>query len=141
MATTLPAGRYSTGTKRHRSPRLTAALAVVAALVFGALIALLLYRSFGSSPISSESTGYQTLDDSSISVTFTVTRDDPAKPAVCVVRALTTDHSETGRREVFIPPSDTDIAQYDAVIRASEKPVVADVFGCGYDVPSYLLTP
>jgi hypothetical protein len=74
-----------------------------------------------------------------VRVTITVTRDDPSRPVVCIVRARSIDGSETGRREVLVPPSSQKTVQVTTAVKASRPPVVGDVYGCGTDVPSYLV--
>jgi len=83
--------------------------------------------------------GYQLLDDETVQVAITVTRDDPSRPVVCIVRARSIDGSETGRREVLVPPSAQKTVQVTTIVKASRPPVVGDVYGCGTDVPSYLV--
>jgi hypothetical protein len=83
--------------------------------------------------------GYRLVDDETVSVTFTVTRRDPSRPAVCIVRARSKDGSETGRREVLVPPSPQRSVQVTTIVKASRPPVIGDVYGCGLDVPKYLV--
>ena len=45
------------------------------------------------------------------------------------------------RREVLVPPSTQKTVQVTTVVKASKPPVVGDVYGCGTDVPSYLVAP
>jgi hypothetical protein len=40
-----------------------------------------------------------------------------------------------------VPPSTQETVQVTTVVKASHKPVVGDVYGCGTDVPSYLVAP
>ena len=68
-------------------------------------------------------------------MTVNVTRDDPSRPVVCIVRARSIDGSETGRREVLVPPSTQKTVQVTTVVKTSRPPVVGDVYGCGTDVP------
>jgi hypothetical protein len=70
-----------------------------------------------------------------------VTREDPSQPVVCIIRARAIDGSETGRREVLVPPATQQTVQVTAVVKSSKPPVVGDVYGCGADVPSYLVAP
>jgi hypothetical protein len=91
--------------------------------------------------VEGELGGYQLVDDETVSVTITVTRDDPSRPVVCIVRARSRDGSETGRREVLVPPSDQRTVQVTTAVKSSRPPVVGDVYGCGTDVPSYLVAP
>ena len=74
-------------------------------------------------------------------MTISVTRDDPSRPAVCIVRARSNDGSETGRREVLVAPSSDKTVQVTTLVKTSRPPVIGDVYGCGTDVPSYLVAP
>jgi len=139
MTSTLPAGRYSSRGRRPRRRRLSATVLLAAlGVLAGIAVALVAYRNLGSPPISAESTGFSLDSDSAVTVTFTVTRDEPGKPAVCILRALSLDGSETGRREVYIPPGAGSLGSYVGTIRTSQPPVTGNVFGCSYTVPSYL---
>jgi hypothetical protein len=40
---------------------------------------------------------------------------------------------------VLVPPSTRKTVQVTTVVKASRPPVVGDVYGCGADVPSYLV--
>jgi hypothetical protein len=134
----LPEGRY--GVTRPRSGGTTRRWVLGAAgVLFGCGIAYLGYVNLGSPPIDAERVGYDPLDTSSVKIIFDVTRDQPQRPAVCVVRALALDGSEGGRREVLIPPGRSS-TRVSAVIRSAADPVTADVFGCSYQVPAYLST-
>jgi hypothetical protein len=70
-----------------------------------------------------------------------VTRKDPSRPVDCIVRVRAKDGSETGRREVLVPPSTQATVQVTAVLKSSKPAVVGDIYGCGTDVPDYLRAP
>ena len=91
--------------------------------------------------VKGELGGYRLVDDETVDVTISVTRDDPSQPVVCIVRARSIDGSETGRREVLVPPSAQKTVQVTTAVKSSKPPVVGDVYGCGTDVPSYLVSP
>ena len=74
-----------------------------------------------------------------VEVTVSVTRADPSRPVVCIVRARSKDGSETGRREVLVPPSEQATVQITTEVKTSRPPVIGDVYGCGTDVPGYLV--
>jgi hypothetical protein len=136
-----PADRYG----RRRSPRLSRRwiIVVMTVVVLGAgtAVAVLGYQRLGRSDVAGALGGYRLLDDETVEVTITVTRADPSRPAVCIVRARSKDGSETGRRELLIPPSTDASVQVTTLVKASRPPVVGDVYGCGLDVPSYLVAP
>ena len=97
------------------------------------------YQRLGTGDVKGELAGYQLVDDQTVEVTITVTRDDPSRPVVCIVRARSIDGSETGRREVLVPPSSQATVQVTAIVKTSEPPAMGDVYGCGTDVPAYLV--
>ena len=82
---------------------------------------------------------YQVVDDSTVSVTISVTRKDPSRPASCIVRARSRDGAETGRREVLIPPSESKTVQVTTTVASYKRPFVGDIYGCGMNVPDYLV--
>jgi hypothetical protein len=134
----LPEGRYGSARSRSGGSRVRRWVIGAVGVLFGCGIAYLGYVNLGSPPIDAERTGYDPLDASSIKITFDVTRDQPEKAAVCVVRALVLDGSEGGRREVLVPPAGSS-TRISTVIKSASEPVTADVFGCSYQVPPYLL--
>ena len=95
----------------------------------------------GTSDVEGKLGGYQLVDDQTVDVTISVTRADPSRPVVCIVRGRSKDGSETGRREVLVPPSDQATVQVIATVKTSRPPVIGDVYGCGTDVPGYLTAP
>ena len=133
-----PAARY--GRQRlSRSNRRWIAIGLgVLVLAVGIAIAVIGFQRLGTGEVKGELGGYQLVDDETVRVTITVTRDDPSRPVVCIVRARSMDGSETGRREVLVPPSTQKTVQVTSVVKTSRPPVVGDVYGCGTDVPSYL---
>jgi len=134
-----PAARY--GPQRlSRSNRRWIAIGLgVLVLVAGIVIAVIASARLGTGEVKGELGGYQLIDDQTVQVTVTVTRDDPSRPVVCIVRARSIDGSETGRREVLVAPSAQKTVQVTTVVKTSKPPVVGDVYGCGTDVPSYLV--
>lgn len=135
---TLPEGRYGKQARKPLPKWLRWSLPVVGVLV-GVVVALVAYRNLGNQPIEAKQSAFEVLDDQSVEVTFEVVRDQPDKPAVCVIRARSDDGDETGRREVLVPPGrSTTFAT--ATMRTSKRPVTGEVFGCSYQVPVYLST-
>jgi Domain of unknown function (DUF4307) len=116
-------------------------VAVLAALVVatGAVIAIVGYQRLGHSDVEGTMAGYRLIDDETVQVTITVRRTDPSRPAVCIVRARSKDGSETGRRELLVPPSNQASMQLTTMVKSSRPPVMGDVYGCGMNVPSYLI--
>jgi hypothetical protein len=111
------------------------AVLVVAA---GLAVAVVGYQRLGTSDVTGTLAGYQVVDNETASVTISVTRSDPSRPVDCIVRVKAKDGSETGRREVLVPPSEAATVQVTTTVKSSQPPVMADIYGCGTDVPGYL---
>lgn len=139
MSTVRPADRYGT-VGRWRSSRWVAVVLGVLVVALGIGIAYVGYRQFGDKDIEGQQISYRVVDDSTLDLTIGVTRKQPDRPAVCIVRARSKEGDETGRREVYIAPSTSGSVQVDTVVRSSRPPAVGDVYGCSYDVPAYLKT-
>jgi Domain of unknown function (DUF4307) len=130
---------------RYGRPRLSRAarrrvVIVLAALVVvaGIIVAVAGYQRLGRSDVTGTLAGYRVIDDETVSVTISVTRSDPSRPVDCIVRARAKDGSETGRREVLIPPSRAATVEVTTIVKSSRPPVIGDIYGCGTDVPGYL---
>lgn len=107
-------------------------------LVAGVAVAVVGYHRIGTSDVKGSLAGYQVIDDQTASVTISVTRSDPSRPVDCIVRVRARDGSETGRRELLVPPSQATTVQVTTTLKSSQPPRVADIYGCGTDVPGYL---
>jgi uncharacterized protein (DUF58 family) len=125
--------RYSRGRRRWIIAGLT-----VAILAIGLTVAIVGYQRLGRSDVSGTLGSYRLVDDETVEVTITVNRADPSRPVVCIVRGRSKDGSETGRREVLVPPSSQESVQVTTIVKTSRPPVIGDVYGCGLDVPAYL---
>lgn len=135
-----PSARYGRQRLTRRQRRLIAGGLTALVLVVGVTIAVIAAGRF-SNAVKGELGGYRLVDDETVDVTISVTREDPSQPVVCIIRARAIDGSETGRREVLVPPSTQQTVQVTAVVKSNKPPVVGDVYGCGADVPSYLVAP
>lgn len=128
-------GRTRLSGRARRRVAIGLALLVVAA---GTGLAAIAYQRIGTSDVSGSLAGYQVIDDETASVTISVTRKDPSRAVDCIVRVRADDGSETGRREVLVPPSDQTTVQVTTTLKSSKPPLMADIYGCGTDVPAYL---
>lgn len=133
-----PEARYGR-TRLSRVSRRRVAI-VLGLLVVGAglVLAVVGYQRLGTSDVSGSLAAYRVIDQETASVTISVTRSDPSRPVDCIVRVRAGDGAETGRREVLVPPSDQATVQVTTTVKSSRPPVVADIYGCGTDVPGYL---
>ena len=136
-----PTARYGKQRLSRRARRLLVMGLTCLIVILGVGIALLGFHRLGTSDVKGELAGYQVLDDQTAEVTITVTRDDPSRPVVCIVRARSLDGTETGRRELLVAPSSQATVQVRTTVKTSRPPAMGDVYGCGTDVPDYLVAP
>ncbi len=135
----LPEGRY--GARRSARPRRPLGWVFVAIALAAAIgIAYIAYRNLGPAPISAQRIAFTEQPKNSMEITISVARNDPGRPAVCIVRVRDISGAETGRKEVYVPPATGEL-RLRTVIRSGTRPATADVFGCSYDVPAYLSRP
>jgi hypothetical protein len=135
-----PQSRYGRGRLPRMSRRRVVILAVVAVAI-GVVAAFVGYQRLGHSDVEGTLAGYQLIDSQTVSVTISVTRTDPSRPVDCIVRVRAKDGSETGRREVLVPPSTEATVQVTAIVKSSKPAAVGDIYGCGTNVPGYLRAP
>ncbi|BBZ42741.1 DUF4307 domain-containing protein [Mycobacterium parmense] len=119
---------------RHRLVIVGSALVIAA----GVAVAVIGYQRLATSDVTGSLAGYRVIDAQTASVTISVTRSDPARPVDCIVRVRSEDGAETGRREVLVAPSRESTVQVTTTLKSSKPPVMADIYGCGTDVPGYL---
>ena len=136
-----PTARYGRQKLSRRTRRRVVIGLFLLIVTAGVVIALIAFQRFGTSDVKGELGGYKIVDDETVTVTITVTRSDPSVPAVCIVRARSISGDETGRREILVPPSTASSVVIDAVVKSTKPPVIGDVYGCGIDVPPYLVAP
>ena len=133
-----PEARYGRPRLSRRSRRRIAIALPVLIVAGGIVVAAVGYQRLGTSEVAGSLAGYQVIDNATVSVTISVTRSDPSRPVDCIVRVRTKDGSESGRREVLVPPSDQGTVQVTTTVKSAKPPVMADIYGCGTDVPGYL---
>ncbi|WP_422745293.1 DUF4307 domain-containing protein [Mycobacterium sp. WMMD1722] len=136
-----PAARYGRQRMSRRARRLLLAGLATLVVVAGVVIAVVAAQRLGAQEVKGELGAYRLIDDQTVEVTVSVTREDPSRPVVCIVRARSLDGSETGRREVLVPSSEQATVQVTTIVKSSRPPVIGDVYGCGTDVPAYLVAP
>lgn len=138
---TRPDARYGRPRLSRRARRRVAIALGVLVAAAGIVIAVIGYQRISTSAVTGSLVGYRLVDDETASVTISVTRSDPSRPVACIVRVRATNGSETGRRELLVPPSEATTVQVTTTVKSSQPPVMADVYGCGTEVPSYLRLP
>jgi hypothetical protein len=133
-----PEARYGRPRLSRVSRRRVAIGLAVLVVGAGVLVAVVGYQRLGTSDVAGSLAGYRVIDDETASVIISVTRSDPSRPVDCIVRVRAKDGSETGRREVLVPPSEAATVQVTTTVKSSQPPVMADIYGCGTIVPGYL---
>lgn len=133
-----PEARYGRSRLSGLSRRWVVIALGVLVVAAGLLVAVIGYHRLGTSDVKGSLAGYQVIDDQTASITISVTRSNPSRPVDCIVRVRSADGSETGRREVLVPPSQAATVQVTTTVKSSQPPLVADIYGCGTDVPAYL---
>lgn len=136
-----PDARYGRPRLSRRARRRVAIALGVLVAAAGIVITVIGYQRISTSAVTGSLVGYRLVDDETASVTISVTRSDPSRPVACIVRVRATNGSETGRRELLVPPSEATTVQVTTTVKSSQPPVMADVYGCGTEVPSYLRLP
>lgn len=136
-----PTARYGQQRLSRSSRRWIAIGLTVLVVIAGVVIAAVAFTRLGSGDVKGELGGYRLIDPYTLDVTLSVTRDDPSRPVVCIVRARSYDGDETGRREVLVPPASAKTVQVTTTVKSSRPAVMGDVYGCGTDVPPYLVEP
>jgi uncharacterized protein DUF4307 len=136
-----PHTRYGRPWLSRASRRRVVIALTVLVVAAGIVVALISYQRLGSHDVEGTLAGYRLIDDQTVSITISVTRSDPSRPVDCIVRVRAKDGSETGRREVLVPPAQTATVQVTTVVKSNKPPVMGDVYGCGTDVPAYLRAP
>lgn len=136
-----PESRYGRRRLSVRSRRVVLVALSLLVLAAGGGVAVLGYQRLGTSDVSGSLAGYRVIDDETASITISVSRSDPSRPVDCIVRVRSKDGSETGRREVLVPPSAQTTVQVTTTVKSSKPPAMADIYGCGTDVPGYLRAP
>src|SRR3984885_1175234 len=135
-----PPSRYGHARTVRPSRRWFVALTVMA-VAAGVALALIAYQRLGRGDVEGTLAGYRLIDNQTVSVTISVTRKDPSRPVDCIVRVRAKDGSETGRREILVPPASEATVQVTTIVKSSKPAVVGDIYGCGTDVPGYLRAP
>ncbi|WP_157121758.1 DUF4307 domain-containing protein [Nocardia miyunensis] len=135
-------GSGSVGDRYGRAPRSSRRWVLpvlsVGVVVLGLIIAYIGYKQFGPKDIDPEQLGYTVINDSTIEAHFKVTRTHPEQATVCFVRAMDSNGSEVGRREVLITPSSSGTVELKTIVRSVARPAATDIYGCGGKVPAYL---
>jgi len=135
----LPESRYGRQGLPPATRRRVAFALGVLVLAAGVVLALIAYQRFEGNDVEGTIASYEVVDNQTVSVTISVTRKDPSQPAHCIVRVRSHDGDETGRREILVPPAQQATVQVTTFVKSYKRPFVGDIYGCGNDVPGYLV--
>lgn len=124
-------------TTRRRVATMLGVLTVVIALG----LAVLAYERFEGNDVEGSMAAFEVLDADTVSVTISVTRKDPGRTVVCIVRTRSYDGAETGRREIVVGPAEDKTVQVTTTVKTYAPSAMGDIYGCGTDVPGYLAPP
>ncbi|MDA0252073.1 MAG: DUF4307 domain-containing protein [Actinomycetota bacterium] len=133
-----PPARYGRAPMSAPARRRVAALMGVLTVVIALGLAILVYQRFERVAVEGSTAAFTVVDDDTVSITISVTRQDPARPVVCIVRARSYDGAETGRREIVVGPSEAKTVQVTTTVKTYARSVMGDIYGCGTTVPGYL---
>lgn len=131
----LPEGRY--GRSPRPSRRWLRWVFTAVALAVGVAVAWVAYVNLGPAPISADRVSFTEKPGNTMEITISVNRDDPSRPGLCIVRVQDMSGAESGRKEVLVPAGEGNSVQ-TTLIHSTDRPVTADVFGCSYDIPTYM---
>ena len=134
-----PASRYGTQPMPARTRRRVVTGLGVLVVAAGVGMALAAYQRFEVTDVEGKAAAFEVIDDHNVSITMSVTRKDPSRPVVCIVRSRSKDGAETGRREVLVAPSASKTVQVKTTVSSFKRAFAGDVYGCGMDVPGYLV--
>ena len=135
----LPESRYGQPPRPAETRRRLGIWLTPLVVVAGVGIALVGYQRFVNVDVEGKTAAFDIVDDHSVAVTISVTRKDPSRPVVCIVRSRSKDGMETGRREILVPPTEAKTVQVKTTVASFKRAFVGDVYGCGTDVPGYLV--
>ncbi|RVW06186.1 DUF4307 domain-containing protein [Rhodococcus spongiicola] len=138
MSSTTLTDRYGSTPRRPRSGNWVKWVLTGLVVIAGIGIASIGYSKFAVNEVEGKQIYFDIIDNRTMNIQFTVTREDPSQPAVCIIRTRSKDGSETGRREVYIAPSNESTVEVTAPVHTSHPPAVGDVYGCSLNVPAYL---
>ncbi len=126
MQATVPVDRYG---RRPSRPR-RAVLVGAAAAVLVATVAWFGWAAYsGRDSATGTDVGFVVVDDSSVRVTFDVTRPKD-KTAVCTVQALDTGFAVVGTVQVSVGPSASSVVRTTATVRTTNRATSGQVNGC-----------
>ena len=121
------ADRYGTSTTGRRKGTV-AVVVLLAAAGLAWLVWVMLVH--GRPAVQSETTGYETVDQHTVTARFTVVRRDEDVEADCLVRAYADDHSIVGELNVTVGPGEPAVQTLEETVRTERAATSVEVVGC-----------
>jgi len=128
-ADALQQDRYGGGSRRRRRDRLTVIIAGSALAAAGLGWGVWALSTGAVSTVSASDAGYQILDDTTVTVKYTLSAP-PGQAVRCALQALSTSKSTIGWRVVDVPPSDQPVRTLSDTVRTVYRPTTGLVWGC-----------
>ncbi|KAB1504034.1 DUF4307 domain-containing protein [Corynebacterium sp. 320] len=127
-------GKRSGGTFTGKILAVVFAAMMLAAVVY--IVAML--RNQSTVDVTAVETGGSVVSDHEIKASIDITRDDPSKPAYCIIYALDYEKNDVGRREIALPAGGDKTVRVETTMPTRERAHAAKVYGCSSDLPPYL---
>jgi hypothetical protein len=122
--------------RRYPPPRVPRAL-VVGLVAAGTALGLgwLVWAALAHATpaVAGQVSAFQVVSDTTMQVTVTVQREDPALPASCRVIAQSTDFQPVAEQEVPVPASTVRLADIRVELTTLRRATSASVSGCRLD--------
>ncbi len=119
--------------RRYPRPRMPRPL-LISLIVAGALIAIgwLVWAGLDYSrpPVAGRVLAYRVTSDTAITVTLTVERRDPSRPARCRLVAQATDFQPVAEQQVLVEPSSARVVDTEVVLTTLRRATSVSVKGC-----------
>ena len=121
------ADRYGTTTTRPNR-----GLVAVVVLLVGAALAWLVWAmlAHGRPLVQSDTNGFETVDEHTVTTSFTVVRRDADVEADCLLRAYAADHAIVGELNVTVGPGAPTTQTLEEPVRTERAATSAEVIGC-----------
>lgn len=116
--------------------------AIIIAILVVAVLTVVFFAQFvmqrQDTDVSATMSNFQRVDDNHLAMRVDVSRDDPGKPAYCIVTAIDYDKAEVGRRDVILPAGGDKVQRLEVEIPTRDVPVSGSIYGCSSQLPSFL---
>ena len=113
-----------------RVPRRAVVGLVAAGTALGLAWLIWAALSHATPAVSAQVSAFDVVSDTTIAVTVTVQRKDPAVPAICRVIAQAPDFQPVAEQEVAVPASSVALADIDLELTTLRRATSASVSGC-----------